>query len=268
MKLYAISDLHIGHAENLAFVKTLRGEPGDWLILAGDLGERVDELIAVLELVTPRFAKVFWVPGNHELWATRHDGPRGEAKYDGLVEACRRFGVVTPEDPYVSWPGAESLIIAPMFLLYDYSFRPASVARENAIAWAAEQRSVCSDEAVLDPSPYPSREAWCAARVASTERRLAQLPFDASTILVNHFPLRQSHAILPAIPRFAMWCGTVMTDDWHRRFRAKVVVYGHLHLPRTFHEDGVAFEEVSLGYPRERARRGPPAMRLIWPRPI
>ena len=74
------------------------------------------------------------------------------------------------------------------------------------------------------------------------------------------------HYILPAIPRFAMWCGTAKTDDWHLRYCAKVVVYGHLHLPRTFYEDGVAFEEVSLGYPRERARRGPPAMRLIWPR--
>jgi hypothetical protein len=40
------------------------------------------------------------------------------------------------------------------------------------------------------------------------------------------------------------------------RFRAEVAVYGHLHIPRTTHYDGVRFEEVSLGYPREWRRRG------------
>jgi hypothetical protein len=56
-------------------------------------------------------------------------------------------------------------------------------------------------------------------------------------------------------PEFAQWCGTVRTADWHRRFRAAAVVYGHLHIPRTTWHDGVRFEEVSLGYPRERRHR-------------
>ncbi len=51
-------------------------------------------------------------------------------------------------------------------------------------------------------------------------------------------------------PEFAQWCGTERTADWHTRFNAKAVVYGHLHIPRTTWEDGVRFEEVSLGYPR------------------
>ena len=52
-------------------------------------------------------------------------------------------------------------------------------------------------------------------------------------------------------PEFAQWCGTERTADWHLRFRAAAVVYGHLHIPRTTWHDGVRFEEVSLGYPRE-----------------
>ena len=35
-------------------------------------------------------------------------------------------------------------------------------------------------------------------------------------------------------------------------FRALAVVYGHLHIPRTTWQDGVRFEEVSLGYPQEQ----------------
>ena len=57
-------------------------------------------------------------------------------------------------------------------------------------------------------------------------------------------------------PEFAQWCGTERTADWHLRFRAAAVVYGHLHIPRTTWHDGVRFEEVSLGYPREWERRG------------
>jgi len=52
-------------------------------------------------------------------------------------------------------------------------------------------------------------------------------------------------------PEFAQWCGTERTADWHVKFNASAVVYGHLHIPATSHYDGVRFEEVSLGYPRE-----------------
>ncbi len=70
-------------------------------------------------------------------------------------------------------------------------------------------------------------------------------------------------------PQFAQWCGTTRTHDWHVRFNAAAVVYGHLHIPRVTWHDGVRFEEVSIGYPREwrqRARR-PGVPRQILPAP-
>ncbi len=61
--------------------------------------------------------------------------------------------------------------------------------------------------------------------------------------------------MLPRIPRFMVWCGTRRTEDWHLRYRASVVVSGHLHIPCTRYVDGVRFEEVSLGYPEQWKRR-------------
>lgn len=142
-----------------------------------------------------------------------------------------------------------------MFLLYDYSLRPPDVAVEDAVAWAMESGIRCADEDLLHYDPFPSRQAWCAARVEETARRLDALPPDTATVLVNHFPLRRAHARLPLAPRFTVWCGTERTDDWHIRYRARAVVYGHLHIARTHVDDGVVFEEVSLGYPHERWRR-------------
>jgi hypothetical protein len=89
------------------------------------------------------------------------------------------------------------------------------------------------------------------------------------TVLVNHYPLVRDPTRVLRYPEFAQWCGTERTADWHRRFRAATVVYGHLHIPRTTWHDGVRFEEVSLGYPREWRARGLPAelLRQILPVP-
>jgi hypothetical protein len=117
------------------------------------------------------------------------------------------------------------------------------------VEWAAADGIMMADEMLLVPDPYSDRGAWCAARVAGTAARLAALPPEYATVLVNHYPLEREHALLPRIPRFTPWCGTRRTAGWHNRFRAVAVVYGHLHLPRQFEQDGVQFHEVSLGYP-------------------
>ena len=47
--------------------------------------------------------------------------------------------MLTPEDPYVRWPGDGDTVIVPMFLLFDYTFRPDDVPRRRAVAWARER---------------------------------------------------------------------------------------------------------------------------------
>ena len=110
---------------------------------------------------------------------------------------------------------------------------------------------------MLDPEPYESCADWCQTRCDWTEARLSALPEDTHTVLVSHWPLRYDLARPPRIPRFSIWCGTTRTEDWARRFRARVVVSGHLHLRTTLVRHGVRYEEVSLGYPRDwQADRG------------
>lgn len=262
----AISDLHVSYEENRALVEALRPRhPGDWLIVAGDVGERVTDIAWALNLLARRFARVVWAPGNHELWTHPKDEVtlRGAHRYDYLVKLCRALGVTTPQDPYPRWDGAGGpALIAPLFVLYDYTFRPDGTRDQTeALARAQEAGVVCTDEYVLHPDPYPSREAWCRARVEYTERRLAACEPGLPLVLVNHFPLVREPTRILRHPEFALWCGTEATGDWHRRFPVRAVVYGHLHIPRSTRYDGVPFEEVSLGYPREwkqwPARLGP-----------
>ncbi|WKX68778.1 metallophosphoesterase [Streptomyces sp. XD-27] len=260
-ELLAISDLHVAYEENKAIVERLRpGSDDDWLIVAGDVGELYSDVEWALGLLSERFAKVIWSPGNHELWTHPKDPVqlRGVARYQHLVEMCRAKGIVTPEDPYPVWEGnGGPLTIAPLFLLYDYTFRIDGIhTKQAALAHAYEAGVVCTDEHVLHPDPYPTLDAWCRARVAETEARLAARDPELPTVLINHWPLTRLPTRVLRFPDFALWCGTSLTADWHRRFRAETVVYGHLHIPRTHVEDGVRFQEVSVGYPREWKRHG------------
>ena len=271
-RLLAVSDLHVHYPENRAIVQNLWPESAaDWLLLAGDVGEFMADIEWALRTLSERFARVVWVPGNHDLWTHPRDPVQlsGEQRYLHLVELCRSLRVLTPEDPFPVWDGAGGPVtIAPLFLLYDYSFRPAGAqTKAEGLARAYATGVVCTDEKLLHPDPYPSREAWCWARVEATERRLAELDPGIPVVLVNHFPLIREPTRVLRYPQFAQWCGTTRTADWHRKFNASAVVYGHLHIPRTTWHDGVPFAEVSLGYPREWRPRGaaPDIPRQILP---
>ena len=256
-RLWALSDIHVSFPPNREALADLPAHPDDWLILAGDITDGAQRLDWVFRTLTAKFRQLVWVPGNHELWTVPDTGPlRGAALYEKLVGIARRHGVLTPEDPYpVFEHRAGPVLIAPLFLLYDYSFRPGHVARDQVIPWARQTGNVCTDEIALHPDPFPDRESWCAARCADTARRLAACPPGIPKVLVNHFPLEEDHAVLPLAPRFTPWCGTRRTRGWHRRFNACAVVYGHLHIRSVRWLDGVPFQEVSLGYPRHWDQR-------------
>ncbi len=121
-RLFATSDLHVAHPANWLIVEDLRGRfEQDWLIVAGDVAESVDDLRWTLHRLRDRFAKVIWAPGNHELYTLPGDPLqlRGEARYRHLVELCRGLDVVTPEDPYPVWDdGDEQLVVAPLLEMY------------------------------------------------------------------------------------------------------------------------------------------------------
>jgi len=269
-RLLALSDLHVAHPQNRKIVEDLPpGQENDWLLLAGDVGESYLDIEWALRTLAGKYATVVWTPGNHELW-TRSKDPvalRGEQRYLALVELCRDIGIRTPEDPYPVWDGPGGPVtVAPVFLLYDYTFRPdGAQTKEEGLEIAYEKGIVCQDEALLHPDPYDTIDEWCAARIEATAKKLAHRDPALPVVFVTHYPLVREPTLVLRYPVFAQWCGTTRTHDWHLRYNAAAVVYGHLHIPRTTWYDGVRFEEVSLGYPYEWRRRPAPP---VVPRPI
>ena len=254
MKLYAISDLHLTYKINRDALVDLPSHSQDWIIIAGDLGESEAYFHFAFSVLSKKFAKIIWTPGNHDLWTHPSDPKqlKGNAKYQSLVSICHEYGVLTPEDPYITWSGeGSSCLIVPIFILYDYTFKPDDVPCNEAIDWAKKAGIFCRDETYISPMPYRSLSDWCKARYEYTQRRLQAIPRRLPLVFINHFPLHPGPlARLTNIPQFSIWCGTIKTSDWHIKYPAKSVVYGHLHIRSSDVYDGVKFEEVSLGYPK------------------
>ncbi len=185
-----------------------------------------------------------------------------------MSRRSRRSGSIRRR-PYPQWTGPGGpAIVAPVFTLYDYGFAAQlGATTDERLARAKAARVVAIDEYMLDPEPYSSRAAWCAARVAATQARLDALdPASRRCSSATGTP-RAPHGDPPP-PRVRALVRHARTADWHERYRALAVVYGHLHIPRRTTLGGTRFEEVSLGYPREwRKWGGPRRPRVILPAP-
>lgn len=257
--LWAVSDLHAAVAVNRDRLVDIQPEdPSDWLIVAGDVAERSELVLRILKELRGRFARVIWVPGNHELFSRSADRYQGRDKYTELVDGCREIDVLTPEDPY---PVFNGVTICPLFTLYDYSFRGPGMTVEQAVEAAHERKLVMTDEFAI--APFVDIRAWCWDRLAYSIKRLSRIT--GPTVLVNHWPLVQEPTNRMTYPEIALWCGTRHTRTWASRYQAQAVIYGHLHMPSSFEVDGVEHIEVSLGYPREWQRHGD---ERPWPYPV
>ena len=125
--------------------------------------------------------------------------------------------------PYPVWPGEGGpLLIVPLFVLYDYSFRPDGAASiGDGLARARAAGVVSSDERLLHPDPYPSRRSVVRrpdcedGRTARQRCRRGCRPCWSIT-----FPLVREPTAVMRYPEFAQWCGTVRTADWPIRFGA------------------------------------------------
>ena len=58
-RLLAVSDLHVAYPQNRQLVGELRPRsPGDWLLVAGDVGERLPDIEWALRTLSEHFARV------------------------------------------------------------------------------------------------------------------------------------------------------------------------------------------------------------------
>jgi Calcineurin-like phosphoesterase len=240
MRILAISDLHTDFRENKILLEQLSDVAyrQDILIAAGDISDRLETLTSTLTLLRAKFMKVFYVPGNHELWVRKGDGTSIE-KFFTVLALCKTLDIQTnPEKIDTTW-------IVPLFSWYEPQFDAEARGDSDALGGWADFYFCKWPPGVEQVSDFFLR---------MNEPRLRS--YDGPVISFSHFLPRRD--LLPAVERLTFKglpkvAGCAALDEQIRALKSRVHVFGHSHIHCDRVIDGVRYIQNALRYPRERA---------------
>ena len=276
MRIFAISDVHADYPQNMALVHALSdgSHLRDTLLLAGDVTDDLARLARVLRGVRKKFAHVFFVPGNHELWLRRGEAGDSVGKFERLMRLCADLGVGTSPAKVASDPGDAGAWVVPLFSWYvkpeqgaDSLYVPRDGDDSGLSMWADE---------VL--TRWPEHLSVADHFLDMNEPHLDRA-YDAPVVSFSHFlPRREVMFRSPASPparagratrfNFSRVAGSSRIEAQIRVLGSVLHVYGHQHRNRDRVIDGVRYVSNCLGYPPERARgeigEGGGSLKLVW----
>ena len=239
----------------------------DALILAGDVSHDLHKLKAALTTLRARFAEVFFVPGNHELWLRQQAYTDSMAKFWRVLELCTELGVRTSPGKVGATEGKTGVWVVPLFAWYvqpeegsDSLFVPKAGEDATLEMWADNYLTT-----------WPPLDQGCTVAEAFLRLNDAHVhrPYDAPVISFSHFVPRTEliyrtaqesaaagRALRDLHPRFnfSRVAGCRGLEAQIRQLGSMMHIYGHQHRNRHRYIDGVLYISHCLGYPAERAR--------------
>ena len=239
MRILAISDLHTDFRENKLLLEQLPDGTyrRDVLIAAGDISDRLETLKSTLALLRSKFMKVFYVPGNHELWV-RQGLCTSIDKFFAVLTLCETLDIQTSPEK------ADGIWIVPLFSWYEPRFdADDSGDVETLGGWA---------DFHLCKWPVGMGQV-CDFFLKMNEPRLRF--YDGPVISFSHFLPRRD--LLPPAERLKFKglpkvAGCAALDAQIRHVQARMHVFGHSHISCDRVIDGVRYIQNPLRYPRER----------------
>ena len=225
VRIFVTSDIHVDTHGNLdAWCKRFSASAfqSDVLVVAGDVGDTLTAVRFGLKALRACFGRVFYVPGNHDLWVRPDTDDRkfsdSLCKLFALFEACDALDVdVQPGEV------ALGVTIAPLLSWYDATFDEQD----------PKHGTLLYDKFASFPCGHTA--AWqlllrCNERhVAALEVRTAR---DDAAIVVSfsHFLPRAELPCSTGVPELRKNVGCKHLDLHIQRIRAGVHVYGHTHV--------------------------------------
>ena len=260
MRVFAISDLHVDFRENLQWVNRLSDFEyrDDVLLIAGDVSHRLDRVSSVFETLNEKFAHLFFVPRNHDLWVREKEVADSIEKFHRLMAVCDDLQVITKPKrmddvwivPLLSWYqlpecGADSLFMPKEG--EDPSLRMWS---DNVfIQWPMDADAVVDYFLDLN-TPHVSKQVD-GVSVVTLSHFLPRRELVFSTVAERQKVRPGARDPHPGF-NFSRVAGTSLLDDQIRAWGAHLHVYGHQHRNRDRVLDGVRYVSHCLGYRRER----------------
>lgn len=276
MRVFAWSDLHADYAENWQILERLSATDyrDDALLLAGDVCHDLGIFEQVLTLLGEKFAEVFFVPGNHDLWVRRGAGDSA-AKLGQLDRLARSLGIKTTAAKLATGPS--EVWVVPLLSWYalpeegDASLFVAAEGPDVGLAGWADRTRV----------RWPTGRSMSLDLLRRNEEAWPRIEPQATVLSFSHFLPRRELMRSRSMPtsksrpsgkpffNFSRVAGSRDLDHQLRTLGSSVHVYGHQHRNRDRRIDGVRYIAHSLGYPRERSAgylaENCLAPRMVWP---
>ncbi|MFT6791201.1 MAG: putative phosphodiesterase [Cellvibrionaceae bacterium] len=243
MRVFAISDLHIDYKANFNWLASLSQNDyrRDILILAGDVSDDEAKLTHCFHRLSEAFFKVMFVPGNHELWVHRHNYSNTTQissfdKFNRVCALAKSYGVLT--EPYHD----DYLSIYPLFSWYDFSFGKPGRDLESqwmdfmACHWGENKTMLEVSNFFLQRNP--------SARKQPGKTVITFSHFLPRIDLIPSSTPSSLHFIYPVL-------GCTRLDQQIRKLGADIHVYGHSHVNRNIHLEGISYHNNAFGYPSE-----------------
>lgn len=238
MRIFAVSDIHIDFPENEKWLGSLSeyDHKSDILIMAGDISHDTDHIRKAFLKLRRCFSRVFFVPGNHDLWlsAKEKDSIR---KYESIEKIADDHGVETKAGV------AGHVLIIPMLSWYDLTFGP--LGQDIKEAWQDFVRCRWPEGYDLDAITRFFLEKNPAPE---------ELPESSAVITFSHFVPRidvmpsyipEHHRIVYPV------LGTTKLEQALRSIGPDIHVYGHSHVNRNIALEGITYINSAFGYPHE-----------------
>ncbi len=236
MRIFTISDIHGDYDVNLKKVEAISAVEykNDVLLVPGDLSHKLSLSIAILKLLKARFSRVFFVPGNHDVWLDRGDFEDSLKKFEHLLNVVHDHGIETGPCRL------GTVVLLPIFSWYDYSFAMPE----------ASHKMVWSD---LVRCKWPLELESLTTHFLGMNRSLPVHEGD-TVITYSHFVPRidiLSPRLVNHIPHIIPFLGSESIDRQIREFQSQIHIFGHLHYNLNVKKDGVLYINNALGYPHE-----------------
>lgn len=239
MRVFALSDIHVDFEPNARWVEALSNTDyqQDVLILAGDVSDSMERLSACLDAFVRRFRKVFFVPGNHDLWVLRDPAHINSLDKFDLIKAAIDACGASMEAGIV-----DGVSIIPLFGWYDGSFGVLD----------AHMAEVWMD---FRACRWPAR--WSDTDITDHfigMNDVATVGKAKVTISFSHFLPRidvMPWFIPPPMRKIYPVLGSSRLERLIRDIGPDIHLYGHSHVNRNVVIDGINYINNAFAYPHE-----------------
>lgn len=235
-KVWAISDIHLQHRPNEEWIHSLDNAEfqEDVLVVAGNVGDNLNNIQRGLRTLRAKFRRVFYVPGNEDLALNPAEVrlsmfPDSFSKLLSILSTCDDLDVDV-------FPAAiaNDLYIVPLFTWYNSQFDHTSRPNPNH----------GQDAGCVWPLD-PMLEMW--QYFIKLNQVACERTYKGTVITVSHFlPLSTLPFHNDGVSAQAMGCEDI--EDLIRQARSKMHIYGHS-MNRTVEDHGnILFVNQWHGY--------------------